>query len=344
MATEDKEENSDKLLYSREKIKQSLIEAMKEAHSVSIEKKLKSNNMLSVDVKGKTQGAIAVKTDMISEVEGEYVLDSIETIDKMTEIIVKNASFPLLLIIQPGVARNLFSNKQLNIKGVLARFLCYWTPSQQHQEGIVEIVSAQKHKKFILENYQNKIYQLLKRSCNFRKERKFIEIPLTSEAEDFLREKKRHYEKLMERSEYEFLSDWLGKAHGFLLRITGDIHCWNNPEAPELTPITKSEMLDAASLLDNLQKHAEYSFCPSQIAACEDAKRILLYFKYHKNIYPFFDSCILYQNIRGLNSVKVNIALNLMSQLYYIALIPKRRGGFFFFFYPNLHNFIYNKL
>lgn len=91
MATEDKEENSDKLLYSREKIKQSLIEAMKEAHSVSIEKKLKSNNMLSVDVKGKTQGAIAVKTDMISEVEGEYVLDSIETIDKMTEIIVKNA-------------------------------------------------------------------------------------------------------------------------------------------------------------------------------------------------------------------------------------------------------------
>ena len=260
------------------------------------------------------------------------------------EIIVKNASFPLLLIIQPGVARNLFSNKQLNIKGVLARFLCYWTPSQQHQEGIVEIVSAQKHKKFILENYQNKIYQLLKRSCNFRKERKFIEIPLTSEAEDFLREKKRHYEKLMERSEYEFLSDWLGKAHGFLLRITGDIHCWNNPEAPELTPITKSEMLDAASLLDNLQKHAEYSFCPSQIAACEDAKRILLYFKYHKNIYPFFDSCILYQNIRGLNSVKVNIALNLMSQLYYIALIPKRRGGFFFFFYPNLHNFIYNKL
>ena len=91
MDTEDKEENSDKLLYSREKIKQSLIEAMKEAHSVSIEKKLKSNNMLSVDVKGKTQGAIAVKTDMISEVEGEYVLDSIETIDKMTEIIVKNA-------------------------------------------------------------------------------------------------------------------------------------------------------------------------------------------------------------------------------------------------------------
>lgn len=88
MATE---ENKDKLLYSREKIKQSLIKAMKETHSVSIEKKLKSNNMLSVDVKGKTQGAIAVKTDMISEVEGEYVLDSIETIDKMTEIIVKNA-------------------------------------------------------------------------------------------------------------------------------------------------------------------------------------------------------------------------------------------------------------
>ena len=260
------------------------------------------------------------------------------------EIIVKNASFPLLLIIQPGVARNLFSNKQLNIKGVLARFLCYWTPSQQQEKNIIG-TAARINKESLLEGYQNKIHQLLQRSWNLRKERKFIELPLTPEAEDFLREKKRYYEELMERSEYEFLSDWLGKAHGFLLRITGDIHCWNNPEAPELTPITRYEMEDAASLLDNLQKHAEYSFCPNQIAACEDAKRILSYLKRHQNIYPFFDSCILYQNIRGLDSVKVNIALDLMSQLYHVALIPKKRGGFFVVPHPSLHNFIYkNKL
>lgn len=75
MATE---ENKDKLLYTREKIKQSLSEALKEVHSVSIEQNLKSNNMLSVSVNEKTQGAIAVKTDMIAEVEGEYVLDNVK--------------------------------------------------------------------------------------------------------------------------------------------------------------------------------------------------------------------------------------------------------------------------
>lgn len=91
MATEEKKENKDKLLYTREKIKESLSEALKEVRSVSIEQDLKASNMLSVNVNNNRQGAIALKADMIPEVEGEYVLDSAKNIDKITEILVKNA-------------------------------------------------------------------------------------------------------------------------------------------------------------------------------------------------------------------------------------------------------------
>ncbi len=115
MATEENKENKDKLLFTREKIKQSLSKALKEVRTVSIERDLKTANMLSVNVKNNRQGAIAVKTDMVEEVEGEYVIDSAKTIDKITEVLVKNAEAykePVPVIVVPESGEKVENDKK----------------------------------------------------------------------------------------------------------------------------------------------------------------------------------------------------------------------------------------
>lgn len=269
------------------------------------------------------------------------------------DVIVKNTTLPTLLAVQHTVGNELFSHKRLAGRGALARFLTYWVPNHQyhaplysdscptHIGGLITITRRDYTRpKLAYEEYRRKIRTLLKRSWRLRKEGSFIEIPLSTEAKDHLQDSQRLFEFKRGQRDFEFLADWLGKAHGFLLRIAGDIHCWNNPEAPETSPISVYEMEAAKALLMNLEHHAEYSFSPNEVACCEDARRILRELKRWSTWPSYFDSAQFNQGDRGLLSAKIANALMLMQSLNQLIAIPKKRSGFYVIPHPRLREFL----
>jgi len=265
-------------------------------------------------------------------------------------VLVNNASLPILFAIQNNVGNELFSNKRLAGRGALARFLTYWVPSP-HQTvnqslypfGLIKAAPRfQSNSNHAYETYCKKVSLLLERSWTLRKEGRFIEISLGPEAKEFLEVARLSFESKLGNPYLEFMADWLGKAHGFLLRIAGDIHCWNNPESPESSPITRTEMEAANEFVRVLEAHAGYSFSPNEVAMCEDAKLILRYIKNHPNPPIWFESRIFYQNIRGIDAKRVSIALEHMERWNQLVAIPKKRSGHFVILHPQLFAYLLN--
>lgn len=264
---------------------------------------------------------------------------------KGSDIIVDRTSLPVLLAVQNAVGNELFSHKRLAGRGALARFLTYWVPDHQYltprYDGLITITRRDYTRpKLAYEEYRRKIRTLLERSWRLRKEGSFIEIPLSPEAKAHLLDAQRCFEFKRQLPDFEFLASWLGKAHGFLLRIAGDIHCWNNPDAPESAPISLDEINAANTLLKNLESHAAYSFSPNEVACCEDVRIILRHLKKRMRWPVFFDSSEFSQNNRGLDSAKVANALHLMEKLNQIIAVPKKRSGFYVIPHPRLREFL----
>lgn len=262
---------------------------------------------------------------------------------------VRKTSLPILMIVQNVVGTMLFSHKHLSTRGAASRFLTYWVPSGPRRELAPSSTAylpgydsdaTLRGTLSIFDRYCSRIEKLLHRSWDARKEDRFIEIKLSPEAKKFLHDKQGEFECKRNSQEYEFLADWLGKAHGFLLRIAGDIHCWSHPEYPENSPITVEEIRAADELLRILSIHAEYSFSPNGVSMLEDIKKIIRYVKKLSPFPVYVDSCIFYQNIRGLNANKVANALECMERLNQLRVIPKKRSGSFVIFHPNLYCFL----
>lgn len=266
------------------------------------------------------------------------------------DVVVKRTTLPILFTVQYSVGNALFSHKELLGRGALARFLTYWTPSTQPTRnqlfnplGLIGVAqSSMYNSNNAYETYCKKINILLERSWSLRKQGKFIEIPLSPDAKEVLGVARAQFESKLGNPDLQFMEDWLGKAHGFLLRIAGDIHCWNNPESPESFPITRSEMEVATEFVRVLEEHASYSFSPNEVAMCEDAKLILRYIKNHPNHPIWFDSSIFYQNIRGIDAKRVSIALEYMERWNQLVAIPKKRGGHFVILHPQLVMYLLN--
>lgn len=144
-------------------------------------------------------------------------------------VLVNNASLPILFAIQNTVGNELFSNKRLSGRGALARFLTYWVPAQKPTEkrsfnplGLIGVAQSTMHNSNnAYETYCKKINILLDRSWSLRKQGKFIEIPLSPGAKEVLGVARAEFESKLSNPDFQFMEDWLGKAHGFLLRIAG---------------------------------------------------------------------------------------------------------------------------
>jgi len=256
---------------------------------------------------------------------------------------VRKPTLPMMMLVQDVVGHALFSNKYINSKGATARFLTYWASSRDIIQlyNVPRLPNKQKTAKVNAEEvYKDKITKLITRSWQLRKKGSFIGIKLDEEAKNILADFRSKLHLKLCSGEFDFLADWLRKAHGFLVRLAGDIHCWNNPECPECSPIKGSEMKAAVELMLILEEHACYSFSPNEVAMCEDAKLILRYIKNHSNLPIWFDSCKFYQNIRGIDAKRVSIALEYMERWNQLAAVPKKRGGHFVILNPKIHEFL----
>ena len=177
---------------------------------------------------------------------------------------IENTALSLGLTVQPDVIMGLSKKPSFRGRGLIGRFL-YFIPKSNL--GYRDLISKPVPDK-ISNDYEKLIFTLLDipssnngfgedLTDNFGKTIPY-KLKLSNEAHNKWRNFSLDIEKeFREGGDFEFLSDWGGKLAGAVIRISGILHCANNPDEPWKKEISSTTMEKSIELGECFSNHSK---------------------------------------------------------------------------------------
>lgn len=243
--------------------------------------------------------------------------------------VVRAAALPMLFVVQPAVYEELYTKKHLSNRGGLARFLPYFI--QNTSEENYGSPSSMH------EVYSHKINKMLRENFTQESNREIHEIEVDKAAYNLICDFERAIDDEIRYCSNEAFISFLQKLHGSAVRIAGDIHCWNNPEAPHEVLLSEKEMMLGINIAQALKEHARLAFSPELLMRAKNAQEIARFILRRDLVWAnYLTSTYLAQHIRDMDKADIIPALQLLEQSGMIRLIPRKKGAYNFIVNPNL--------
>ena len=215
--------------------------------------------------------------------------------------------FNIGLVINPDIARQLYSNKRLGLHGLTPRFtICF---GGKHHK-IVEDAPY----KTDYNDYIERIKNLLHNSYTQEATRELVEIDFSREAIHELRAIQASFErrqKEVSRNQVHYCA-YLRKLHGLVARIATILHIWRYQQ-PEKDLVSRNDVILAKKIVQQLNIHAEYAFSPSGLSAYYDAQKIIDWLTRHDH--SFFTSTDVAKGIESMKNENIFPALDALENL-----------------------------
>ena len=237
---------------------------------------------------------------------------SIDRKGRETEVL-NTPYITMMLFTQPIVLEEVFSNSQFRGRGLCARLLYCYPESKVGNRNVNSVVATKEAE----DNYNSIVKKLLKKEAATPKILK-----LSSIAYGTSQKFAERLEKLLS-DELQGIEDWVGKLHGNILRIAGNLHLVSNIENDNLI-VSDDTILDAIKIgvyyLVNAQNI--YEMAGNDTINEKIAKKIIKTLK-KKKISGQINKHQVYRMTRGKHVEKVediNEALKILVEEGYIRI------------------------
>ena len=211
------------------------------------------------------------------------------------------------IVVNPDIARQLYSNDRLGLHGLSPRFaVCF----EGKQDEIVEDNSSKSD----YNSYSEKIENLLEDNFTQEPSRKLIEIQFSPEAKEelliILKETERKQNRTPKGQTH--YRAYLRKVRGLVARIATILHIWGHAK-PGNHFVSKNDVLIARKIVYSISLHAEYAFSANGLSAYYDAQKILDWIKRHRH--SFFTSTQVAKGIEKMKNDNIFPALDALEKL-----------------------------
>lgn len=180
---------------------------------------------------------------------------------------------------QPGVLKGLSEKPGFRARGLLARFLYFLPGSKLGYRSL----NTSPIPETVKNNYHHLIYQLLDIGPNEDEHGNKIPNILSLSQEAYQEWAEFFYtveEGLRDGGRFESIRDWAGKLPGAAARISGLLHCAENPHQPWARAISLETMNTALIIASYFADHAEIAFdLMGADTALEGARKICRWIK-----------------------------------------------------------------
>ena len=219
----------------------------------------------------------------------------------------KNPFFNIGLMINPDIARQLYSNKRLGLHGLTPRFaVCF---GGKYHKIVEDAPGKTDYNKYI-----EHIKDLLQSSYTQEARRELVEIDFSQEAILELNDIQEHFEirqKEVSKNQ-EHYHAYIRKLHGLVARIATILHIWRHQQ-PEKESVSRKDVIVADKIVRQLNTHAEYAFSPSGLSAYYDAQKIIDWITRHRH--SFFTSTDVAKGIENMKNENIFPALDALEKL-----------------------------
>ncbi|MBQ6143367.1 MAG: DUF3987 domain-containing protein [Clostridia bacterium] len=229
---------------------------------------------------------------------------------------IENPALSIVIGIQPERIKKFVNNKEYKECGLVARFLIVFCQSMQGYRDI-NPPSIPKH---ILENYDNLIKKMLKRTAKNKN------IFLSQEAKNVYYGFQVTVEKKLS-NEWFNIRDFAAKIPGTMLRIAGLLHCAKT-ENPDEENINKKTIEEAINIIMYIAKHIEKIYqINDESSEISKLKYVLKRIKKINNLE--FDKQELYQICKGSISKAEHLDeyLKILENYNYLKIINIQTEG-----------------
>ena len=228
-------------------------------------------------------------------------------------IFLDKVSIAMLVGMQPEILLSYYDIKHLREDGFLNRLTVWFMP-----EHITTPQYLQNAATVPQENYNSKIYKILKESYAQRSSQDCLRLKLSYTAHDHLLRYQSHLNN--SHQNYGPSKGFLKKHPGRVVRLAACLHLWRYAgDICRHQTIDDKDMVTAISLGSLLEAHAEFAFNADNRRTCKDARRVLRYII--KTGYPMFTLTDVSQNLSAMPKIKLLPVLEFLERNQHIRRV-----------------------
>lgn len=232
-------------------------------------------------------------------------------------LLINNTFINMVHIINPDVARQLYSSERVELSGLASLAMIFFVKevmpgSAGHKEG-----------ELLYQEYSNKVTSMLQRNYSQSGSREIFKCTVSQGGYRKLKNFQLGMHEVTAHSEHDRpLSAYWWRQPGLAARLAAVLHAWHSDE-PEKTHISEEDVESACSIVDCIATHGAYAFSPCGIQAYYNAEKIFEWIKRHK--FNQFTNTEVAQGVANMRNSNIFPALDALEEINIIRQIVTKK-------------------